>query len=269
MIIEKLAFLIRWALKPRGGEGGPFEESTVGTEDALKYLQMTTNSTLNILDPLSLQVFPYRITEISHWFQASRFWAQPIEEARWLYWPMAVDLAEIAQRLDPCAGFPARLWRGVQSTLSAKPNRRHWRLRLAGWSVTWVAGPLNLPPTQRGYSSVRALCCCEAESVWRPAAAEIVKSKSSPNSRHIVWARIACDWHGGEGGSRGLSSELHTLWWRVLGNGRGRHFYREAGEPQSTSVGPKRAWFGYHPDPPGLRPLTAPIMYPSPTRVAL
>ena len=28
MIIEKLAFLIRWALKPRGGEGGPFEERT-------------------------------------------------------------------------------------------------------------------------------------------------------------------------------------------------------------------------------------------------
>ena len=175
---------------------------------------------------------------------------------------------DIVRRLDPCAGFPARLKRGVQSTLSAKPNRRHWWPWLVESSVTWGAGPLNLPPTQRGYSSVRALCCCEVESVWRPARLKLWKVNhlqtvvaSSEQGLLVIDMRV-----------RGFLGSVKWIAHTVVESSpewQGPAFYREAGEPQSTSVGPKRAWFGYHPDPGEPRALTAPIMYPSPTRVAL
>ena len=112
-----------------GGKGGPF--------DQVAYKQKLSQvSRLIFLSLYHLQVFFYRIKRISHWFKASQLWVQPIEGGLRLCRPIEGGPADDVWRLDPGAGFPARLPTGVQSTFCAKPNRRHWPPGLVGLSVT-------------------------------------------------------------------------------------------------------------------------------------
>ena len=148
------------------------------------------------------QVFSYQVPEISHWCQVSNFWVQPIKEALWLCCPMGADYATqtwYCQETGPLCRFSREAQEGSPVHVECQTQPPTLVAVIGGIERDVRRRPSQptADPARLQFSQSSVLLrggeCLETSS------AQIVKSKSSPNSCRIVWARIACDWHEGEG----------------------------------------------------------------------